>query len=169
MTIKPEDFTGTCYRIIEKVIDKGNKISIRYKERYNKSSKSLIINFDEDGYYTLDRGNTHLKCTRENLVEEINKLTFSYFVAMYEGKKADAAREKRKARGASVRALLKDTLKPGDIVERRGKTPNLGLYLIEVTETSNYGVSGFYVYPKSLTRSHEYTTVSWDYIVGEVK
>lgn len=173
MAIKPEDFTGTNYLVIEGVVDKDNKISIKYRDKYCKTVKTLVIKFDEEGYYTFDRGRTHIKCTRETLVEEINKQTFNSFVANYEGLKADKAREKRKSQGAAMRTLLKDTLKPGDIVERRGKTPNLGLYLIEVTETSDYGVTGFYVYPRRLgkdyIRSREYTTVSWDYIIGEVK
>lgn len=173
MAIKPEDFTETNYLVIEGVVDKGNKISIKYRDKYCKTVKTLVIKFDEEGYYTFDRGRTHIKCTRETLVEEINKQTFNSFVANYEGLKADKAREKRKSQGAAMRTLLQNTLKQGDIVERRGKTPNLGLYLIEVTETSDYGVTGFYVYPRRLgkdyVRSREYTTVSWDYIIGEVK
>lgn len=167
--IKPEDFTGTNYIEILGIKEKGNKISIKYKERYNATTKTVNIVFDETGTYTLQRGEkVMLQATRENIVEEINKLHFSYFIAINEAIKTDKARERRKANGKAVRDLYKDKLKPGDIVERRGKTPNLGLYLIEVTETSNYGVSGFYIYPNK-KRSHEYTTVSWDYIIGEVK
>lgn len=166
--IKPEDFTGTNYIIIEGIVDKGDKISIKYKEKYCKTTKTIIIKFDEEGYYTFDRGNIHIKCTRETLVEEINNLTFSYFAANYEGLKTDKAREKRKSKGVATRTLLKDTLKQGDIVERYGKTPNLGLYLIEVEKTSDYGVSGFYLF-RNRERSNEYTTVLWDYIKGKVE
>lgn len=161
--IKPEDFTGTNYIIIEGIVDKGDKISIKYRAEYCKTTKTIIIKFDEEGYYTFDRGNIHIKCTRENLAEEINKQTFSCFAANYEGLKTDKVREKRKAKGIATRTLLKDTLKQGDIVERYGKTPNLGLYLIEVEKTNDYGVSGFYLF-NNRKRSNEYTTVSWDYI-----
>lgn len=166
--IKLEDFTGTNYLVIEDIVDKGNKISIKYKEKYCKTIKTIIIKFDEDGYYTFDRGNIHIKCTKETLVEEINKQTFSYFVHNYEALKTDKAREKRKSKGVAMKALLKDTLKSGDIVERYGKTPNLGLFLIEVEKTSDYGVSGFYLF-HNRKRSNEYTTVSWDYIKGKVE
>lgn len=166
--IKPEDFTGTNYFVIEGVVDKGDKISIKYKEEYCKTTKTIVIKFDEEGYYTFDRGSIHIKCTRETLVEEINKLTFSCFAHNYEALKMDKAREKRKSKGVAMRTLLKDTLKQGDIVERYGKTPNLGLSLIEVEKTSDYGVSGFYLF-KSRKRSNEYTTVSWDYIKGKVE
>lgn len=166
--IKPEDFTGTSYLVIEDVVDKGDKISIKYKSKCNSTIKTLVIKFDEEGYYTFDRGRVHIKCTKETLVEEINKQTFRWFVANYEGLKADKTREKRKSKGIATKTLLKDTLKQGDIVERYGKTPNLGLSLIEVEKTSDYGVSGFYLF-KSRKRSNEYTTVSWDYIKGKVE
>lgn len=166
--IKPEDFTGTNYFVIEGIVDKGNKISIKYKEKHCKTIKTIIISFDEEGYYTFDRGNIHIKCTRETLIEEINKQTFSYFAHNYEALKTDKAREKRKTRGIKIKNLLKDTLKEGDIVERYGKTPNLDLSLIEVEKTSDYGVSGFYLF-NNRKRSNEYTTVSWDYIKGEVE
>lgn len=161
--IKPEDFTGTNYLVIEGIVDKGNKIYIKYRDKYCKTVKTLVIKFDEEGYYTFDIGRTHIKCTRETLVEEINKQTFNSFVHNYEALKTDKAREERKSKGVATRTLLKDTLKQGDIVERYGKTPNLGLSLIEVEKTSDYGVSGFYLF-HNRERSSEYTTVSWDYI-----
>lgn len=166
--IKLEDFTGTNYLVIKGIVDKGDKIFIKYKEKYYKTTKTIVIKFDEEGYYTLNRGNVHIKCTKETLVEEINKQTFSYFAAIYEGLKTDKAREKRKTRGIKIKNLLKDTLKKGDIVERYGKTPNLGLSLIEVEKTSDYGISGFYLFDNR-KRSNEYTTVLWDYIKGKIE
>lgn len=164
--IKPEDFTGTNYLVIEGIVDKGDKISIKYRDKYCKTIKTLVIKFDKEGYYTFDRGSIHIRCSRETLAEEINKQTFSSFVSNYEGLKTDKVREKRKTRGIKIKNLLKDTLKSGDIVERYGKTPNLGLYLIEVDKISDYGVSGFYLF-NNRKRSNEYTTVLWDYIKGK--
>ena len=96
--IKPEDFTGTNYIEILGIKEKGNKISIKYKEVYNATTKTVNIVFDETGTYTLQRGEkVMLQATRENIVEEINKLNFSYFVAINEAIKTDKARERRKA------------------------------------------------------------------------
>ena len=52
-------------------------------------------------------------------------------------------------------------------MQRIGKTPNLGNYIIQVEKVSDYGISGFYMDKDSLKhRTGEYASVSWDYIKG---
>ena len=129
--IKPEDFTGTNYIEILGIKEKGNKISIKYKEMYNATTKTVNIVFDETGTYTLQRGEkVLLQATRENIVEEINKLHFSYFIAVNKAIKTDKARERRKANGKAVRDLYKDKLKPGDIINHKYKVNKIKLYSI---------------------------------------
>ena len=166
--IKIEDFTGTRWLTITSVKECPNKIIIKYKEKYSKSEKTISLVFDENGKYDFVRGTDKIHATRETIVQEINKVGFYSFAIWYESAKTIKAREKRIARGTEIKKLLKDTLKQGDVVERYGKTPNLGLSLIEIEKTSDYGVSGFYLF-SSGKRSNEYTVVSWDYIKGIVE
>ena len=75
------------------------------------------------------------------------------------------AKERKAIKVANLKVELMNSLKEGDIVERVGKTPCLGLYLIQVEKITDYGISGFYIRENG-KRTNEYTTVSWDYIKG---
>ena len=82
-------------------------------------------------------------------------------------RKADKTKQAKAARQAKVKEELRNTLKPGDFVQRIGKTPNLGNYIIQVEKVSDRGVSGFYMDKDNLKhRTGEYASVSWDYIKG---
>lgn len=163
--------TGYTSLQLSKVVKRGNKLIFYYKERWNKNYKTLpmliegeYIIVDYEGYNPV-----YIKCKEEELVNEINKLNsgFSRLVCQYEYLKNKAAQEKKDIKDKARKEELLKTVKIGDIVERFGKTPNLGLSKILIQEISDYGVSGFYLNHDG-SRSGEYTCVSWKYIKKKV-
>lgn len=156
---------------IDKVVERGNKLIFYYKERWNKNYKTLPLDIcgeyiiaDFKGYNPV-----YIKCKREELVTEINKLEcgFATLFNQYEFIKKRKAEEKKFIKDKERKEQLLKTLKIGDIVERIGKTPNLRMSKILVQEISDYGVSGFYLRHDG-NRSGEYTCVSWKYIRRKV-
>lgn len=163
--------TGYTSLQLIKVVKRGDKLIFYYKERWNKNYKTLpmliegeYVIADYEGYNPV-----YIKCKEEELVNEINKLNsgFSRLVCQYEYLKNKAAQEKKDIKDKARKEELLKTVKIGDIVERFGKTPNLGLSKILVQEISDYGVSGFYLNHDG-SRSGEYTCVSWKYIKKKV-
>jgi len=153
---------------IDKVVEKNNKLIFYYKERWNKNYKRLPLQV-EDGYVIADFGNINFRVKEYQLIETINNLEFGFWslVSQYERLKQQEAKDKKNVKdGIKKKELLKIT-KVGDILERIGKTPNLGLNKILVDKISDYGISGFYLFNNG-ERSNEYTTVLWKYIKGRV-
>lgn len=153
---------------IDKVIEKNNKLIFYYKERWNKNYKRLPLQVEND-YIIADFGNVSFKVKKDQLIKTINSLEFGFWslVSQYERLKQQEAKDKKNAKDRIKEEELLKITKVGDIVERIGKTPNLGLNKILVDKISDYGVSGFYLYNDG-TRSNEYTTVLWKYIKGKL-
>lgn len=155
------------YQVIEKIVEKKDTITIYWREKYNKTLRN--VKFKIEGDYVIGDFNgykpIHIACLKKDLVEEINKYSFSAIINQYEYVRKKEARDKKKAKVVKLKTELMSTLKTGDVVERIGKTPNLGLYLIKVDEVDDYGISGFYIRSNG-ERTNEYTKLSWDYIKG---
>lgn len=166
--INKEDINIYSYIVIDKVVEKKDSIVFYWRDKYNKNSKRVVFKVEEPYVIGNFNGYKHIyiKCLRENLVEEINKVGFSAIVNQVEYTRKKEAKERKTIKVANLKAELINSLKEGDIVERVGKTPCLGLYLIQVEKVTDYGISGFYVRENG-ERTNEYTTVAWDYIKGK--
>lgn len=162
---------NTKYRHIEKVKDTKDKFIIYWKESYNKTLNKLTFLKDADYYIAnfIDcyKANS-IKCKEESLVDEINKQGFETLTYAQQYLDKSVADKKKAEKVKKVKTELMGLLKPGDLVERIGKTPNNGYYIMEVESFNDYGVTGFYL-NHNLKRSMEYTQVSWNYIKGLVK
>jgi len=165
--INKEDINMYSYEVIDKVAEKKDSIVFYWRDKYNKNSKRVVFKVEEPYVIGNFNGYKHIyiKCLRENLVEEINKVGFSAISNQVEYIRKKEAKERKAIKVANLKVELMNSLKEGDIVERVGKTPCLGLYLIQVEKVTDYGISGFYV-RESGKRTNEYTTVAWDYIKG---
>ena len=166
--INKEDISIYPYIVIDKIIEKKDSIIFYWSDKYNKNSKRVVFKIEEPYVIGNFNGYKHIyiKCLKENLVEEINKVGFSAISNQVEYLKKKEAKERKAIKVANLKAELMNSLKEGDIVERVGKTPCLGLYLIQVEKVTDYGISGFYVRENG-KRTNEYTTVAWNYIKGK--
>lgn len=162
---------NTKYRHIEKIKDNKDKLIIYWKESHNKTLNKLSF-MKQDDYYVANFINCYqsnsIKCKEECLVDEINKQGFETLTYAQQYLDKFIADKKKAEKVKRIKSELMSTLKPGDLVERIGKTPNNGYYIIEVESFNDYGVTGFYL-NHNLKRSMEYTQVSWCYIKGICK
>lgn len=153
---------------IDKVVEKNNKLIFYYKERWNKNYKRLPLQV-EGSCIVANFGSINFRVKEYQLIETINSLEFGFWslVSQYERLKNQEAKNKKNVKDEIKKKELLKIIKVGDIVERIGKTPNLGLNKILVDKISDYGISGFYLSYNG-TRSNEYTTILWKYIKGKV-
>ena len=162
---------NTRYRHVEKVRETKDKLIIYWKEYYNKTLNKLIF-IKDDNYYIANfidhYQNNSIKCKEDCLVDEINKHGFETLTYAQQYLDKSIADKKKAEKVKKIKMKLLSTLKSGDLVERIGKTPNNGYYIIEVESFNDYGVTGFYL-NHSLGKSMEYTQVSWRYIKGLFK
>lgn len=162
---------NTKYRHIQKVKETKDKLIIYWKESYNKTLNKLIFIKDGD-YYIANYIDCYevnsIKCKEECLVDEINKHGFETLTYAQQYLDKFIADKKKTEKVKKIKTELMGSLKPGDLVERIGKTPNNGYYILEVESFNDYGITGFYL-NHNLKRSMEYTQVSWNYIKGIFK
>ena len=162
---------NTKYRHIEKIRNNKDKLIIYWKEPPSKTLKKLSFT-KQDDFYVADFIDYYqynsIKCKEEYLVNEINKHGFETLTYAQQYLDKSIADKKKTEKVKKMKAELLPILKQGDLVERVGKTPNLGYYIIEVETFNDYGVTGFYL-THSLKKSMEYTQVSWRYIKGLLK
>ena len=168
----PYMFIGCNYLKIDHIRETNTKITIAVKEHWMKNPKRIIIDkvdgkflFDAQDYFrpfNITAGNY------DELIECIIKVGgLCELLLVADRRRADKTKQAKQARQAKVKEELINTLKTGDFVQRIGKTPNLGNYIIQVEKVSDYGISGFYMDKDNLKhRTGEYTSVSWDYIKG---
>ncbi len=165
--INKEDINMYSYEVIDKIVEKKDSIIIYWRDKYNKNLKRVVFKVEEPYVIGNFNGYKHIyiKCLRENLVEEINKVGFSAISNQVEYLRKKEAKERKAIKVANLKAELMNFLKEVYIVKRVGITPCLGLSLIQVEKVTDYGISGFYVRENG-ERTNEYTTVAWDYIKG---
>jgi len=151
-------------------------LTIYIKEYTN--GKPKRIPFDRiNNTYVFDATDYHTPFkieakTYRDLFEQLSNIDMGLIRLMWviDYRKSEQRKQKQKAKQAQVYKNLRNSLKQGDYVERIGKTPNLGNYIIQVDKVTDYGVSGFYMdlYTNgNMFRTCEYTTVSWRYIKGK--
>ncbi len=169
----PYMFIGCNYLKIDHIRETNTKITIAVKEHWMKNPKRIIIDkvdgkflFDAQDYFrpfNITAGNY------DELIECIIKIGgLLELLLVTDRRKADKTKQAKKEKQAKVKEELRNTLKTGDFVQRIGKTPNLGNYIIQVEKVSDYGISGFYMDKDNLKhRTGEYTFVSWNYIKGK--
>lgn len=166
------DFMGCGYLKIDSIRETNTKITIAVKEHWMKNPKRIVIE-KADGRFLFD-AQEHFRpfnITADNYDELIDCIIkvggLRELLLVTDNRKASKTKQAKQARQAKVKEELRSTLKPGDFVQRIGKTPNLGNYIIQVEKVDDYGISGFYMDGNNLKyRTGEYTSVSWDYIKG---
>ena len=168
----PYDFMGCGYLKIDSIRETNTKITIAVKEHWMKNPKRIAIDktngqflFDAQDYFCLFN---IVADNYDELIDCIIKVGgLRELLSVTDRRKANKIKQAKKEKQATVKEELRNTLKPGDFVQRIGKTPNLGNYIIQVEKVSDRGVSGFYMNKDNLKhRTGEYTFVSWDYIKG---
>ena len=168
----PYDFMGCNYLKIDSIKETKTKITIAVKEHWMKNPKRIAID-KANGQFLFD-AQDHFRpfnITADNYDELIDCIIkvggLRELLLVTDRRKADKNKKAKAARQAKVKEELRNTLKPGDFVQRIGKTPNLGNYIIQVEKVGDCGISGFYMDKDNLKhRTGEYTFVSWDYIKG---
>lgn len=163
---------GCNYLKIDSIRETNTKITIAVKEHWMKNPKRIAID-KANGQFLFD-AQDHFRpfnITADNYDELIDCIIkvggLRELLLVTDRRKANKTKQAKAARQAKVKEELRNTLKLGDFVQRIGKTPNLGNYIIQVEKVSDYGISGFYMDKDNLKhRTGEYTFVSWDYIKG---
>lgn len=169
----PYMFIGCNYLKIDSIRETNTKITIAVKERWMKNSKRIAID-KANGQFLFD-AQDHFRpfnitaYNYDELIDCIIKVGgLRELLSVTDRRKANKTKQAKKEKQAKVKEELRNTLKPGDFVQRIGKTPNLGNYIIQVDRVGDHGVAGFYMDGDSLRyRTCEYTFVSWDYIKGK--
>ena len=168
----PYMFIGCNYLKIDSIRETNTKITIAVKENWMKNPKRIAIE-KADGQFLFDAQDHFcpFNITAGNYDELIDCIIkvggLRELLLVTDRRKADKNKKAKQARQAKVKEKLRNTLKPGDFVQRIGKTPNLGNYIIQVETVGDYGISGFYMNGNNLKyRTGEYASVSWDYIKG---
>ena len=165
-------FIGCNYLEIDSIRETNTKITIAVKEHWMKNPKRIIIDkangqflFDAQDYFCLFN---IVADNYDELIDCIIKVGgLRELLLVVDRRKANKTKQAKKEKQAKIKEELINTLKPGDFIQRIGKTPNLGNYIIQVEKVSDRGVSGFYMDKDNLKhRTGEYTFVSWDYIKG---
>ena len=165
-------FIGCNYLEIDSIKENNTKITIAVKEHWMKNPKRIAIDkangqflFDAQDYFCLFN---IVADNYDELIDCIIKVGgLCELLLVMDRRKANKTKQAKKEKQAKVKEELINTLKPGDFVQRIGKTPNLGNYIIQVEKVSDRGISGFYMDKDNLKhRTGEYTFVSWDYIKG---
>lgn len=165
-------FVGCSYLKIDSIRETNTKITIAVKEHWMKNPKRIAID-KANGQFLFD-AQDHFRpfnITADNYDELIDCIIkvggLCELLLVIDRRKANKTKQAKKEKQAKIKEELINTLKPGDFVQRIGKTPNLGNYIIQVEKVGDRGVSGFYMDKDNLKhRTGEYTFVSWDYIKG---
>lgn len=163
---------GCGYLKIDSIKETNSKITLAVKEQRYKNPKRVTI--DKVSSQFLFDAQDHFrpfKITADNYEELVDCICkvggLRELLLATEHRKAEKRKQAKKARQTKVKEELRYTLKQGDFVERIGKTPNLGNYIIQVEKVTDSCVSGFYMDADNLKRrTGEYTSVGWDYIKG---
>ena len=165
-------FIGCNYLEIDSIRETNTKITIAVKEHWMKNPKRIVID-KANGQFLFDaqdhfRPFNIVADNHNELIDCIIKVGgLCELLLVTDRRKANKTKQAKKEKQAKIKEELINTLKPGDFVQRIGKTPNLGNYIIQVEKVSDRGVSGFYMDKDNLKhRTGEYTFVSWDYIKG---
>ena len=165
-------FIGCNYLEIDSIRETNTKITIAVKEHWMKNPKRIAID-KTNGQFLFDaqdhfRPFNIVADNYDELIDCIIKVGgLRELLLVTDRRKADKTKQAKAARQAKVKEELRNTLIPRNFVQRIGKTPNLGNYIIQVEKVGDHGVSGFYMDKDNLKhRTGEYTFVSWDYIKG---
>ena len=165
-------FIGCNYLEIDSIRETNTKITIAVKEQWMKNPKRIAIE-KADGQFLFDaqdhfRPFNIVADNYDELIDCIIKVGgLCELLLVMDRRKANKTKQAKKEKQAKIKEELINTLKPGDFVQRIGKTPNLGNYIIQVEKVGDRGISGFYMDKDNLKhRTGEYTFVSWDYIKG---